>query len=157
MPESLKSRAVRFLFNLYPCYRRTGVLITYVAADFDEVRIKLPLNWRTRGYNGTTFGGSMYACVDPVYVVMLSLSLGKRYIAWDKAATIEFRKPGRETLYSTFRFEPGELDAIRNELEVSEKVERIYDVDLCDAAGAVHAHFRKTLQIRKRRPLAPKS
>jgi len=152
MPESLKSRTMRFLFNLYPCYRRTGVRITYVSAAFDEIRIKLPLNWKTRGYNGTMFGGSMYGCIDPVYVVMFSLNLGKRYIAWDKAATIEFRKPGRETLYSTLRFAAGELDGSVNELDTSEKVERVYDVDLCDAAGVVYAHFRKTIQIRKRTP-----
>jgi hypothetical protein len=48
--ESLKSRATRFMFNLFPCYRRTGVRMTYIAPDFHEVRIKLPLNWKTRGF-----------------------------------------------------------------------------------------------------------
>ena len=41
------------LFNVFPCYRRTGVKVTYISSDFHEVRIKLPLNWKTRGYNGT--------------------------------------------------------------------------------------------------------
>ncbi len=54
MAESLKSRATRFLFNLFPCYRRTGVKVIYISPDFQEVRIKLPLNWKTNGYNGTT-------------------------------------------------------------------------------------------------------
>ena len=152
MAETLKSRATRFLFNLFPCYRRTGARVVYISPDFHEVRIKLPLNWKTKGYNGTMFGGSMYACIDPVYMTMISWNLGRNYIAWDKAAQIEFRKPGRDALYSTFRLDAGELDGIRAELETAEKVERIYDIELADRAGVVHASFRKTVQIRKRRP-----
>jgi len=139
------------MFNLFPCYRRTGVKVVYISPDFHEVRIKLPLNWKTRGYNGSTFGGSMYGCVDPVYMTMISWCLGKQYIAWDKAAQIEFRKPGKSTLYSTFRLAPNELAKIKAELETADKVERIYDVELVDGAGTVHALFRKTVQIRKRR------
>jgi acyl-coenzyme A thioesterase PaaI-like protein len=152
--ESFKSWATRFMFNLFPCYRRTGVKVTYISPDFHEVRIKLPLNWKTRGYNGSTFGGSMYACVDPVYMTMISWCLGKQYIAWDKAATIDFRKPGRGTLYSTFRLPDDELARIRAELEHAERVERVYDVELADAEGVVHAAFRKTIQVRKRKPKA---
>lgn len=142
------------MFNLFPCYRRTGVKVTYISPDFHEVRIKLPLNWKTRGYNGSTFGGSMYACVDPVYMTMISWCLGKQYIAWDKAATIDFRKPGRGTLYSTFRLPDDELARIRAELEQVERIERVYDVELADAEGVVHAAFRKTIQVRKRKPKA---
>jgi hypothetical protein len=127
------------------------VRVTYISSDFHEVRIKLPLNWKTRGYNGSTFGGSMYACVDPVYMTMISWCLGRQYIAWDKAAQIEFRKPGRSTLYSTFLLQPGELSSIRAELETAERAERIYDVELVDSAGTVHAAFKKTIQIRKRK------
>jgi len=126
--ESFKSWGTRFMFNLFPCYRRTGVKVTYISPDFHEVRIKLPLNWKTRGYNGSTFGGSMYACVDPVYMTMISWCLGKGYIAWDKAAQIDFRKPGKGTLFSTFRLPPDELPRIRAELEETDRVERIYDV-----------------------------
>jgi Domain of unknown function (DUF4442) len=152
MKESIKSRATRMMFNVFPCYRRTGVKVTYIAPDFQEVRIKLPLNWKTRGYNGTTFGGSMYACVDPVYMTMISWSLGRDYIAWDKDVQIEFRKPGRGTLFSTFRLPDGELEGIRRELETADRAERAYDVELADADGVVHAYFRKTVQIRKRKP-----
>jgi Domain of unknown function (DUF4442) len=94
----------------------------------------------------------MYASIDPVYVTMLSLLLGRKYVVWDKAATIDFKKAGRSTLYSTFRLADGEVEAIRAELGAAERAERVYDVELADEAGVVHAAFRKTLVIRKRRP-----
>jgi acyl-coenzyme A thioesterase PaaI-like protein len=152
MPESFKSRLTRIVFNFFPCYRRTGVRVTYASSDLHEVRIKLPLNWKTRGYNGTLFGGSLYASIDPVYMTMLSILLGRKYVVWDKAATIDFRKAGRTTLFSTFKLAEGEVETIRAELEAAERVERVYEVELADAAGVVHAAFRKTLVIRKRRP-----
>jgi len=62
MPESWKTRWLRWRFNFFfPAWRGTGATITYVADDFREVRVKLPLSWRTRNYVGTIFGGSLYA------------------------------------------------------------------------------------------------
>ncbi len=150
MSESLKTRLLRFAFNFYPCYRRTGARVVYVARDYSEVRIKLPLNWRTRGYWRTTFGGSMYGAIDPVLVVMLARRLGPQFIVWDKAATIEFRKPGRSTLYARFRIEEAEIEELRRRLEREGKLERSWQVELTDAAGTVHAAFTKTLHLRHR-------
>jgi acyl-coenzyme A thioesterase PaaI-like protein len=150
MSESLSTRLTRFAFNFFPCYRRTGARLTYIAHDFAEVRVKLPLNWRTRGYWGTTFGGSMYAAIDPVLLVMLARRLGPGYQVWDKAATIEFKKPGRSALYARFRIEEAEIDELRRLLAAEPKVERTFRIDLADAAGTVHAAFTKTLHLRRR-------
>ena len=150
MGESLRTRFTRIKFNLFPCYRRTGARLTYIADDFTEVRVKLPLNWKTRGYWGTIFGGSMYAAIDPVLLVMLARRLGPGYQVWDKAATMEFKKPGRTTLYARFRIEEPELDELRRVLAQEAKIERTWRVDLVDAAGTVHAAFTKTLHLRRR-------
>lgn len=58
MAESLKSRFYRWRFNFFPAYRRTGGRIFYISNDMQEVRIKLPLNWKTRNYVGSIFGGT---------------------------------------------------------------------------------------------------
>jgi acyl-coenzyme A thioesterase PaaI-like protein len=156
MSESLRTRLLRFAFNFYPCYRRTGARLIYIASDLSEVRVKLPLNWRTRGYWGTTFGGSMYAAIDPVLLVMLARRLGPGYQVWDKAATIEFRKPGRSPLYARFRIEDAEIETLRLALADEERIERTYTVDLVDEAGVIHAHFTKTLHMRDRRAVRPR-
>ena len=150
MSELVRTRLTRFAFNFFPCYRRTGARLTYIAHDYSEVRVKLPLNWKTRGYWGTIFGGSMYAAIDPVLLVMLARRLGPDYQVWDKAATMEFRKPGRSTLYARFRIEEAEIDELRRLLLREPKIERTYRVELADAAGAVHATFTKTLSLRRR-------
>ncbi len=150
MPESWRSRLTRWGFNWFPAYRGTGARITYIADDWSEVRIQLPLTWRTRNYVGTLFGGSMYGAVDPIYMVMLIRLLGPAYQVWDKAAAIQFRRPGRTTLYARFRVDASLLAAIRENVARDGKLEQTFVVELSDAAGEVHARCEKLLSIRQR-------
>ncbi|HVG24743.1 MAG TPA: DUF4442 domain-containing protein [Thermoanaerobaculia bacterium] len=150
MPESRKSRWLRWKFNLFPAYRGSGARVTYISADFREVRIRLPLSWRSRNAVGTIFGGSMYAAVDPLYMIMLMHCLGREYVVWDKAATIRFRKPGRSTLFATFSLGDAELDSIRSATASGEPVDRTYNVALVDAEGVVHASVEKIIYVRRK-------
>lgn len=144
------SRRDVWKFNLFPAYRGTGGRLVFIADDWSEVRIKLRLTWRTRNYVGTLFGGSLYGAVDPLYMVMLMHRLGPEYVVWDKSAAIRFRRPGRGTLYATFRIDDEELDAIRTAVAVDGKVDRIYIVELVDAEGVVCAAVEKTIYIARR-------
>jgi acyl-coenzyme A thioesterase PaaI-like protein len=149
MFDSLRSRLYRIGFNCFPAYRRTGGRVTYIAPDWQEVRVKLPLNWRTKNYVGTTFGGSMYAAVDPFHMMMLLKNLGDEYVVWDKEAEIRFKKPGQETLYARCTITDAEVAAIEAELatEGTDAVDRHYTVDLVDAEGTVHATVRNTVFV----------
>src|SRR5437868_10886710 len=148
MPESWATRRMRWMFNFFPAYRGTGARITYISDDLREVRVKLPLSWRTRNYVGTIFGGSMYGAVDPMYMIMLIQLLGRDYVVWDKAATIRFRKPGKTTLYATFKIDGAELEAIRAAAAGGEPIDRRYGGDLVDRDGVVHAEIEKVIYIR---------
>lgn len=149
MPESFRSRLLRWKFNVFPAYRGTGARVRYIAGDLREIRVELPLSWRTRNYVGTIFGGSIYAAVDPMYMIMLIHGLGPDYVVWDKAATVRFLRPGRTTLHATFRIDDAELDAIRAELETRRSIDRIYTVELVDADGVVHATVEKTIFVKR--------
>ncbi len=150
MLARLKQRFLAIFFTLLPPYAGTGASIDYIAPDFHEVRIRLPLSWRTRNLVGTTFGGSMYAAVDPIYMTMLIKILGPRYIIWDKAACIRFKRPGKETLFARFVIEPAEVEAIKDELNRVQSLDRVYTVDLVDQMGTVHASVEKTIYIRSK-------
>jgi acyl-coenzyme A thioesterase PaaI-like protein len=133
--------------RVFPAYRGTGGRIEYVAGDWKEVRVRVPLNRRTRNLVGTIFGGSLYAAVDPQYFLMLARLLGPEYVVWDKAASIRFRKPGRSTLWATFRIDDAELAEIRREVAAQGRVDRHFRVDLVDADGVVHAEVDKVVYV----------
>jgi hypothetical protein len=150
MTESLRSRLTRWGFNWFPAFRGTGARITYIARDWREVRLRIPLSRRTRNYVGTIYGGSMYGAVDPIYMVMLIRLLGPEYIVWDKSASIRFKKPGRSTLYARFHISEEETAAIREALESARSVDRTYTIDLVDGSGAVHATIEKVIYISRK-------
>jgi acyl-coenzyme A thioesterase PaaI-like protein len=140
---------MRWGFNFFPAFRGTGARIKYIAGDYREMRVELPLNWRTRNYVGTIFGGSLYGAVDPHYMIMLIKILGPGYTVWDKAATIRFKKPGRGTLCARFLLDEEEIATIRRLTEAAPSIDRVYTVDLTDAQGVVHASVEKTVYIRR--------
>lgn len=143
---------MRWGFNLWPCYRGTGARVAFIAGDWREVRVRLPLSWRTRNYVGTIFGGSLYAAVDPFYMIMLMKNLGPGVVVWDKAASIRFRKPGRSTLNASFSLDEAELAEIRLLLQQQPRVDRTYKVHLVDQEGVIHAEVEKVIHISLRQP-----
>lgn len=150
MPENFATRIDRIKFNFFPAYRGTGARVLYISDDYRQIRVKIPLSWRTRNYVGTIYGGSMYAGIDPIYMLMLIKNLGRNYIVWDKAANIRFKRPGRETLFADFLLTQEELDEIKAILETQKSVDRIYNVKLVDKNDKVHASIEKTLYIAKK-------
>ena len=136
--ESFRTRLMRWKFNLFPAYRGSGARIEYIDATLREVRLRLPLNWRTRNLNGTIYGGSIYAAVDPIHAVMLVSLLGpQEYVGWTKEAVVRFKRQAR-------------TDPVRADLERDGRAERRYAVDLFDADSRVcatcdilvHLHLR---------------
>ena len=150
MPESIASRLLRWKFNLFPAYRGSGGRVVYIADDFREVRVKLPLSLRTRNAVGTIYGGSMYGAVDPIYMIMLMRLLGRDYVVWDKSASIRFLKPGRNTLHATFLIDEAELEAVRAATAEGQPADRTYNVDLIDTEGIVYASIEKVIYVRRK-------
>ena len=142
---------VRMGFNLHPAFRGTGGRVVHVAKDLRHIRIRLPLNWKTKNIVGSLYGGSLFAITDGAHPMMLMAALGDGYIVWDKAASIRYRKPGLSTLYADFVLSAEEVAAIRQALAESPELERTYLVELKDKQGIVHAVVERTVYIAEKK------
>lgn len=148
---------VRMGFNLHPAFRGTGGRVIHVAGDLRHIRVKLPLNWKTKNIVGSLYGGSLFAITDGAHPMMLMAALGDGYIVWDKAASIRYRKPGFSTLYADFVLDEAEILAIRQELARNPELERTYLVELKDAHGTVHTVVERTVYIAEKTHYRQKS
>jgi hypothetical protein len=83
-------------------------------------------------------------------MMMVSHNLGKGYIVWDKAANIDFIKPGRSNVYAKFELTQHQIDGLVAEAASGEKVLKDFCVDILDQDGGVVARVCKTLYIRKK-------
>lgn len=146
----LRQRFLEKLINFYGPFVGAGVKLEKMSKDFREARVSMKLTFYNKNYMGTQFGGSLYAMVDPWYMLMLIKNLGKEYIVWDKAATINFRKPGRGTVYAEFKLTDVHLSDIKKQLETVNKLDYVFKVEIKDDAGKLVADVDKVLYIRKK-------
>jgi acyl-coenzyme A thioesterase PaaI-like protein len=150
------ARFLRRLMHLYPPYLGAGVRVTRVAEDLSRVDVELRFTPWNRNYVGTHFGGSLYSMCDPFFMIMLMSRLGPDYVVWDKAAAIEFLRPGRGTVHARFELEEDRVAEIRHRADAGEKVLPRFEVVVRDAEGEPIARVEKTLYVRrKRQPGAP--
>ena len=144
VPRAGRTRMMRTVFNLHPAFRGTGGCVEHVAHDLSQIRIRRPLNWRTRNVVGSIHGGSLFAVTDGVPPMMLISALGGGVIVWDKAASIRYRKPAFATLQADFSLDAEELETIRAALRETPELDRTYLVELKDTHGAVHTVVERT-------------
>ncbi|WP_084057595.1 DUF4442 domain-containing protein [Desulfacinum hydrothermale] len=148
----MNHRSFRWLLNMYPPYLGAGVRVRRVSEDYRDIVVEMPLTFWNRNYVGTHFGGSLYAMVDPFYMLMLIKNLGPDYIVWDKAASIEFVKPGRGTVRAHFHLDEEILQEIRQKVAERGKYLPTFTVEVVDASEQVVARIEKVLYIRKKTP-----
>lgn len=147
----MKASTLRLLFNLYPPYWGTGIRVCEITEDYRQVAVEMKLRFYNRNYVGTHFGGSLSAMTDPFYMLMVMNNLGDGYIVWDKAGTIEYRKPGKGRVRAEFRIDQALIDEIRDATKENRKFEPTLEVDIVDETGDVVACVTRTLYIRRKR------
>jgi acyl-coenzyme A thioesterase PaaI-like protein len=145
--QGAKAIIRKTVFNLFPSYRRSGGRVCYISDNWKEVHIKLSYSWKTRNYVGSVFGGSIYAALDPIYMVQLICILGKNFVVWDKDASVKFIKPIKKTVYARFLISEEILQEIKETIEKEQKGNFVLQTHFEDAEGTVYALVEKTIYI----------
>ncbi len=138
--------------NWWPPFLGAGIRVRKIDPGMKAIDVEMSLRFWNRNYVGTHFGGSLYTMTDPFFMVMLIENLGPDYIVWDKAATVRFIKPGRGRVRAEFRLSDQQIDQIRTDLTVSNKVEPTFKVSVRDEQGDIVAEVEKVIYIRRKVP-----
>lgn len=147
---SMKASTLKRLLNYWPPMALgPGIRVDEIQPDFRYAKVSLPLRFYNRNYVATHFGGSLYSMCDPMYMLLLLNVLGSEFIVWDKAATIEYIKPGKGDVSAEF-FLDNELIESLKEMKADEK--RLVDlpVEVKNDNDEVVARIVKTEYIRRK-------
>lgn len=145
-----QAKKLKRMMNWYGPYLGAGVKLEHIAEDWREIRVSMDMHWYNKNAVGTHFGGSLYSMVDPHYMLMLMKLLGKDYVVWDKAAAIEFIKPGTGKLSAKMQVTDEMLVTIKSATANGEKFLPQYRVEIFNQSGDLVAQVMKTLYIRKK-------
>ncbi|MEW5720039.1 MAG: DUF4442 domain-containing protein [Chloroflexota bacterium] len=136
--------------NWYPPFLGMNIRVAHTAPDFSTIRVQSKLSRRNLNAVGTHFGGTLYVMCDPWFMLILMHALGDAYIVWDKAAQIQFLRPGRGAVSATFHIPLDRIAEIRAATDRGEKVEPTFTVDVVDEQNETVARVEKLLYVRKK-------
>lgn len=148
----MKASRLRLIMNIWFPFLFSGIRITKFSDDFRYVKVELKSHWYNKNYVGTHFGGSLFAMTDPFWMIMILRNMGNEYVVWDKAAEIEFVKPGRGRVTAEFKLEESMLGELRDAASGNEKVLRWFEIAVIDSEGDLVAKVRKQVYIRRKPP-----
>ena len=151
----VSARTMRRVLNLWPPFLFTGIHVARLADDYTRARVELRMRPWNRNYVGTHFGGSLFAMTDPFWMLLVMHRIGDGYIVWDKAATIDFEKPGRGPVSAEFLLEERVLEELRSAAAGGVAHGGLEPAQHLVAAGDTVALVRKQLYVRRKRPKAP--
>jgi len=147
----MKASTLKLVMNLWPPFLAAGIRVRYIAEDYSEVRVRMRLHWFNRNYVRTHFGGSLFAMTDPFYMLMYLNRIGKDYVVWDKAASIEFVRPGRGTVTAQFRLDRAMVEKARAEAASGSPALIDHDIEVLDDDGRLVAKSTRTIYVRRKR------
>jgi Domain of unknown function (DUF4442) len=160
-PPQLSAQRLKWLLNWWPPFWGAGIRVVDIKPDFRYACVQMKLRWYNQNYVGVHFGGSLYAMCDPFYMLLLINSLsnptsatnsrrGGDFIVWDKAASIEYVKPGVGTMTAEFHISDDLLNSIH---QMKPNTKQLIDltVNVIDDTGDIVAKLVKTEYI-KRKP-----
>ena len=146
---NFRQRWMERLINFYPPLVGAGIRSRTI--DERTVEVEMKLTAFNINLVGVHFGCSLYAMCDPWFMLILMRLLGKDYIVWDKAASIQFKKPGRGRVKARFHIPPEQVEEIRRDADALGKIEPVFNVDVVDDDEQVIAQVEKLLYVRRKK------
>lgn len=146
----LPPHRLRLLMNLWPPFAFSGIRILHLDPDGWSATVRLRQYPWNGNIAGVHFGGSLFAMADPFWMTLLLRHLGRDHVVWDRAAEIEFLKPGRGDVTTRFRLTPEDVQRLRAAAADGSKVLEWFTSEAVDADGAVVARVRKQVYVRRK-------
>lgn len=128
----------------------TGIRFAELSTDFRRVRMTMALRFYNKNLHGLQFGGNLYAMIDPCYLTLILYNLGKGYRVLDKAAQIEYVKPGRTKVSADILLTQEDIDDIKKNTSEGQKYLKDFNIEIQDINGEIIARVKKTIYIRKK-------
>src|SRR5690606_29789541 len=97
----LSENALKWVMRLYPPFFFQRIWVRRFNKGFTGVEVKINRSMLNRNYNGSIFGGTIFAAADPFYALLFDQRLqrkGFKTVVWLKSATIQYIKPARTAL-----------------------------------------------------------
>lgn len=147
----VSEKTLKWALCLYPPLFFQRIWVRRFHPGFKGVDVKINHSLLNKNYNGSIFGGTIYAATDPFYALLFDQLLqreGFKIRVWLKSASISYLKPGRSALFFTIVITDEMLNEAVESLNTHGKFVKAYPMELKDSEGQVCATVLNEVYVR---------
>lgn len=147
----VSEKTLKWALCFYPPLLFQRIWIKKFHPGFRGVDVKINKSLFNKNYNGSIFGGTIYAATDPFYALLFDQLLqreGFKVRVWLKSASIQYLKPGRKSLYFTIKVTDEMLKEAIEALNTYGKFVKAYPMEIKDAQGELCATVMNEVYVR---------
>ena len=147
----VSEKTLKWALSLYPPLLFQRIWIRRFHPGFRGVDVKINKSLFNKNYNGSIFGGTIYAATDPIFAILFDQILqreGFKVRVWLKSASIRYLKPGRSDLYFTAIVTDDMLNEAIETLNTVGKFVKAYPMEILNNKGELCATVLNEVYIR---------
>ncbi|WP_255563164.1 DUF4442 domain-containing protein [Mucilaginibacter sp. 21P] len=137
--------------RIYPPLLFQRVWVKRFYKDFRGVEVKVFKSILNKNYNGTIFGGTIFAAADPFLPVLFDRVLQsseRKLRIWSKSSQINFLKPANTTLHFSVTLTDEYINDAIQQLQLCGKYEKSFIVEILNSKNEICASLSNEVYIR---------
>lgn len=148
----VSANTLKWVMRFYPPLLFQRIWVKEFDKDFKGVKVKINKSLFNKNYNGSIFGGTIFAAADPFYPVLFNQVLNpkgsKRLKIWSKSSKIDFLKPALTNLHFEIKLTDADIEEAVDTLTVVGKYEKVFPVDIYNNDGEVCVSLLNEVYVR---------
>lgn len=148
----VSERILKWAMCLYPPLLFQRIWVKKFHPDFRGVDVKISNSFLNRNYNGSIFGGTIYAATDPFHAILFDQLMqrkGYKVRVWLKSGSIQYLKPGLTSLHFTIKITDEMIAEAEQTIKVNGKFVKTYPIDLFNKNGELCATAKNEVYLRQ--------
>jgi len=143
--------SLKWIMRFYPPLLFQRIWVERFHKGFRGVDVKVYKSIFNKNYNGTIFGGTIFAAADPFLPVLFDRILyspDRKLKIWSKSSRTNFLKPANSTLRFSILIDEYQVQEALEVLDAIGKYEKVFQVDIFNADGEVCASLHNEVYVR---------
>lgn len=137
--------------RLYPPLLLQRVWVKRFDKDFRGVQVSIIKSFLNKNYNGSIFGGTIFAAADPFYPVLFDRILQspeRKLKIWSKSSVINYLKPATGNLKFNITITEQQIQEVLGVLNTNGKYEGTFPVEIFSNNNEICASLNNEVYIR---------
>ncbi len=147
----VSERTLKWALCFYPPLLFQRIWVKKFHPGFRGIDVKISNSFLNRNYNGSIFGGTIYAATDPFYALLFDQLMqrhGFKVRCWLKSASIQYLKPGLTNLYFTISISDEMIAEAEASLTTTGKFVKSYPMEVSNEKNELCATVMNEIYLR---------